>query len=644
MLYRVTNKISYLQSNSSIYRRMIKHSLMITLISFIFFLVGAASPFGDSIETKRVLVLYSLEKGNVGQERMDAQLQAIFSSNKTFNIKIYNEYLDLIRFPEAKQISHLTDFLHQKYAREKPDVVLTVLPPALDALEQHGGTLFKGTPVVAACLPRDRAKSLAGSALRKRATGIIYVDNAYEIAQSALRLRPGTKYIAFIAGASPLDISFKVPILREIKRAAGGMELIDLSGLTIAETLSRVHNLPPDTIVFNTSIFRDKEGVTFTPPEALRMVSNASNAPVFGFVETHMGKGIVGGRLASLQWQIEKVAELAQRVLAGESPAAIPIAEEGGYLTIYDWKELKRWGIPESSLPKGSIIINRELNILDRYKKYLFAGALFLILQTVFIAFLIDTNRKQKTASAQLRESEERYRELLRIDRSSRLGELTASLAHELNQPLAAILSNAQAALRFLASGKNDPELSREILQNIVQDDKRAADVIRSLRSMVKKGETRKEPVNINDILREVIAISRGELTAHNVVIETLLDEILPSVIADKTQIQQVALNLIMNAMDAVAQNSPDKRKIILQTELRDGFVRASVHDSGPGIPAEQADSIFDPFYTTKNNGLGMGLAVCKSIITGHEGRIWGENNPEGGATLSFALRAADHG
>jgi signal transduction histidine kinase len=617
---------------------------VITLISFIFFLLGATSASSDSRETKRVLVLYSLEKGNVGQERIDAQLNAIFSQNKTFDIKIYNEYLDLIRFPEAKQISRLTDFLHQKYVREKPDVVLTVLPPALDTLEQHGGLLFKEIPIVAACLPRDKAESIAGSPLRKRATGIIYVANAYEIAQSALRLRPGTKRIAFVAGASSLDISFKMPILREIKRAAEGMELIDLSGLTIGETLLRVHKLPPDTIVFNTSIFRDKEGRTFTPPDALRLVSDASNAPVFGFVETHMGKGIVGGRLSSLQWQIEKMAELTQRVLAGESPAAIPIVEEAGYRTVYDWKELKRWRIPESSLPKGSVIINKNLNLFDRYKKYTIAGLLFLILQTVLLVLLIKINRKQKTASAQLRESEERYRELLRVDRSSRLGELTASLAHELNQPLAAILSNAQAALRFLASGKNDPELSREILQNIVQDDKRAADVIRSLRSMIKKGEVRKGPVNINDTLLEVIAIAQGELTSHNVLIETLLNGTIPPVIADKTQIQQVALNLIMNAMDVMAQCAPDKRKIIVQTKLRDSFVRASVHDYGPGIPAERVDSIFDPFYTTKNNGLGMGLAVCKSIVTAHGGRIWAENNPEGGATLSFELKVADHG
>jgi signal transduction histidine kinase len=370
------------------------------------------------------------------------------------------------------------------------------------------------------------------------------------------------------------------------------------------------------------------------------MVSNASNAPVFGFVESHMGKGIVGGRLASLQWQIERVAELIERILAGEAPAEIPIAEEAGYLTIYDWRELRRWEIPESSLPKYSVLINKELTVFARYKRYIIAGVLFIILQTVLIVFLIDLNKKQKRASAKLQESEERYRELLRVDRSSRLGELTASLAHELNQPLAAILCMAQAGLRFLASGKNDPELSSEILQNIVQDDKRAADVIRSLRSMVRKGGSNQEPVNITNVLHEVIAITHSELIAHNMLIDTLLDETLPSVMANKTQIQQVALNLILNAIDANAQSAPDKKKIILQTERDDGFVRVAVHD---WTRIQRSGLIASSILFTKNNGLGMGLAVCKSIITAHEGRIWAENNPEGGATLSFALRAADH-
>jgi signal transduction histidine kinase len=621
----------------------VKRSLIMIFVAVIFLLPRIASVSADSRVTKRVLILYSLDKDNKGQNRFCDQLEEVFNRDKTWHIKIYNEYLDLIRFQVLENTAAVNDYLRRKYSREKPDVVITVLPPAFDSLELNGNELFKGTPIIAAFIPRVKAESLEHSPLHNRVKGIVYADNVYEIVQSALKLRPATKHVAFIAGTSALDKSFAVPILGEIKRAARGQDLIDLSQLTMGETLSRVHHLPPDTVVFITSVFRDKEGVNFYAHDALKLVSNASNAPVFGFVETHIGMGIVGGRLASVQWQVEKVAELTHRILAGESPSAIPVVLEAGYHTVYDWRELKRWGISANSFPKGSTLINQEVTLFARYRMYFIAALVFLILQMFLIAFLIHLNRTQKKTSVQLRDYEERYRELLRIDRSSRLGELTASLAHELNQPLQAILSNAQAALRFLTSGKNDPELSREILQNIVQDDKRAADVIRSLRSMVKKGEIKKEPINVNDVVHEVISIIKGESISQNIVIETLLDEAAPSITADRTQIQQVLLNLITNAMDAVGHGAFHMKKIVLQTERRDSFVRIAVHDYGPGIPGERIDGVFEPFYTTKTNGLGMGLAVCRSIIKNHGGRIWAENNPEGGATFFFELQAAGH-
>lgn len=615
-----------------------KYCFTMLLLGISLFLSGLPSASADSKIIKRVLVLYGLEKGNVGQDFFDARLREILGRKENFDIHIYNEYLDLNRFHTQENISALTELLRSKYSDEKPDVMITVLPSALDLVEHHAGDFFDGIPLVAALLPRDRAESFERSPFNKKSIALVFADNAYDIAQSALLLRPNTKHVAFVAGSSPLDESFKVRILREIRRAAEGKELIDLSGLTMGEILSRVRTLPPDSIVFFTSIFRDKEGVAFNPPDALRLISHASNSPVFGFVESHLGKGIVGGRLATLQWQIEKTAELTQRVLDGESPSSIPIVEEEGYRLVYDFKEMARWKIPEISLPKGSILVNKEPNIFERYRPVILAASVFIVFQTFFIGYLIRLNRKQKKISLQLIEYEERYKELLRIDRTSRLGELTASLAHELNQPLTAILSTAQAALRFLESGNNDPALHREILQNIVQDDKRAADIIRSLRSMVKKEEVVRERVNVVEALSEVVAITHGELIRHNIQVETLLDAGLPPVLANKGQIQQVLLNLILNALDSLDQVAADGKTIILQTEKSDGFVRVAVIDNGKGMPRGNIDQIFEPFFTTKDTGLGMGLSVCKTIIGFHGGRIRAEQNPAGGLTISFEL------
>ncbi len=228
--------------------------------------------------------------------------------------------------------------------------------------------------------------------------------------------------------------------------------------------------------------------------------------------------------------------------------------------------------------------------------------------------------------------------ELLRVQRLTRLSELTASLSHELNQPLAAILSSAQAALRFLKSATPDLDLFRTILENIVEDNKRAAGVIRSLRSLVKREVKEKEPLNMNEVLGDFLSLFRSEAIIRNVEIKTDFDNSLPPVCGDKVQLQQVVLNLVMNATEAMSHIPPQQRRIILGTHATGDHIQVTVRDSGPGIDSAKLHDIWQPFFTTKGTGLGIGLSVCTSIVQAHGGRIWAENNPDGGATFLFEL------
>ena len=427
-------------------------------------------------------------------------------------------------------------------------------------------------------------------------------------------------------------------------------------------------------------------------------------------------------------------------------------------LYMFDWKQMKRWGIKERKLPEGSIIVNKEMTFWEAFRWYIIGTILFVIVETLLVVFLIALYKKQKRVEKQLHEAAKEWQitfdsiqdsmiildpelkvvrvnapalaffnlpaekvlgkhcytlvhgtseppkiclvpamkrtkghedtelydrernawfhismapvlndkgeitsivhqarditeqkrteaeiqlaraELLRVERSFRVSELTASLAHELNQPLAAILSNAQAALHFLESNKPDLNEFREILRDIVQDDKRAGNVIRSLRSMMKREEGEKKPINLNEVLNDVVAILHSEAVFRNARIETDYGGSLPLVLADRVQLQQVILNLIMNAAEAISQNSPEERRIILRTEATDNRVRVSVRDFGRGIDKENLERLFQPFFTTKGSGLGMGLAISKSIIEANGGRIWAENHPEGGATFAFEL------
>jgi PAS domain S-box-containing protein len=247
------------------------------------------------------------------------------------------------------------------------------------------------------------------------------------------------------------------------------------------------------------------------------------------------------------------------------------------------------------------------------------------------------TARKQAELEVQQQRGE-----LAHLSRVTMLGELSGSLAHELNQPLTAILSNAQAAQRFLAHDNADLNEVRDILADIVAEDKRAGEVIRRLRLLRKKGEMQHQPFDLNEAVREVLKLVRSDLVNQGVAAHTELAPALPAVNADRVQLQQVLLNLVMNACDAMAGGPAGDHKLIIRTELAgDEGIRVSVADRGVGLAPDNLEKVFEPFFTTKVQGMGLGLSVCRTIITAHGGKLWAANNPERGATFHFTLPAS---
>jgi len=219
------------------------------------------------------------------------------------------------------------------------------------------------------------------------------------------------------------------------------------------------------------------------------------------------------------------------------------------------------------------------------------------------------------------------------------LGELSTALAHELNQPLTAILSNAQAAQRLLAHGRLEGEELTAILADIVTAAQRASEVIYQVRAMLKKGEVQRQPLDINAIIREVSKLIHSDLITRQVSLAMTLDTTLPGVTGDPIQLQQVVLNLLLNGAEAMLASASRPRQLEVRTTRPDAAtIEVSVHDTGVGIDPQQVEHIFEPFVTTKPHGLGMGLAISRSIIAAHGGRLWAENNADGGATFHFTL------
>jgi C4-dicarboxylate-specific signal transduction histidine kinase len=241
------------------------------------------------------------------------------------------------------------------------------------------------------------------------------------------------------------------------------------------------------------------------------------------------------------------------------------------------------------------------------------------------------------------RESERRYSELqaelAHANRVATMGQLAASIAHEVNQPIAATVTNAQAALRWLNAQPPNVEEVREGLLRIVNDSNRAGDVIGRIRELIKKAPPRKERVDINEAVREVLELIRGEAVKNGASVQTQLADGLPFIEGDRVELQQVLLNVVINAIEAMSGVSDGVRELLVSTGKADSdCLLVAVRDSGPGFAPQTAERIFDPFYTTKPTGLGMGLSICSSIIAAHGGRLWASANLPRGAVVQFTL------
>src|SRR5436190_3153328 len=303
---------------------------------------------------------------------------------------------------------------------------------------------------------------------------------------------------------------------------------------------------------------------------------------------------------------------------------------------VFDWRELQRWGISESALPSGSEIYFRQPTLWAQYRWQILGIIAALLLQAVLISWLIYEHRRRSLAEVQSRNA---LAELAHMNRLETAGQLSASIAHEINQPITGMVLKASAALRWLAVEKPDMDRIRTILTDIVGAGERTGAIITGVRAMFTKDANAKVPLNLNNLITTVLALLRLDLQKDDVRVETQLDEQLPAVIGDAVQLQQVILNLVVNAADAMRAVQP--RILTIQSNRSASYmVQLSIEDSGTGISAPDRERIFNPLVTTKAGGMGMGLSICRSIIESHGGKIWVSAAASRGAIFQFELPA----
>jgi signal transduction histidine kinase len=300
----------------------------------------------------------------------------------------------------------------------------------------------------------------------------------------------------------------------------------------------------------------------------------------------------------------------------------------------YDWRLLQRWNISESRLPPGSEVLFREPTAWEHYSWRIALTTAVILAQAGLISALLNAHRRRRLAEVQ---SRQRMKELAHVNRFSTAGELTATIAHEINQPLGAILTNAETADAILNSPSPDIAELKDIVKDIMKDDRRAGDVIRRLRSLVKKAPFDLKNLDFNEVVRETVEFISALAVGRKVkLVSVITPDALP-IIGDHILLEQVIINLVVNATDAMKDTPIENRVISIRTSRVEKFAELSVSDCGPGIPEDKIKEVFEPFFTSKAEGMGMGLSIARTIIEAHNGRISAENQP-GGATFRIRL------
>jgi len=547
--------------------------------------------------------------------------------------------LDMARYADRDMQEAIVDYLQKRQRKWQPDLVVPIGAPAAIFVAKYRERLFPETPIVYASADR---RLLPADALEKNAA---YVGQVYEISgflEDMLQVAPATKNIVVVVGATPLEHIWREVFQKAAEPFANRINFTYYSDLSFDQMLQGVAKLPPNSFIFVLLLLRDASGVTHNADEALQRLHQVANAPINGIFDHQLGLGIVGGRLYQSERVGKEAADIAVRILRGEPTSGIPQILLERLPPRYDSRELQRWKIHEKLLPKRSTILFRAPTLWEQHRTLILAVVTVCALQALLISVLLVNLVKRHRAERSLTRAEEdarRHREQINLlSRVSLLGEMTASLAHELYQPLSAIITNASAGMWSIDKGKEDPATLREILADVEADGRRAHDIIHNVRNTIKKGDPTRRRINLNELVTNVVHVVRPDAVAYSCEIETSLAKDLPLIEVDPIQIQQVLVNLVSNALDAMRQTPPNQRKVEISTAGNgDGEVRLSVRDHGTGIRSE-VEQLFDHFFTTKEQGLGMGLAIVRSIVESHGGEIHAENAADGGARFYFTL------
>jgi len=610
----------------------------------------AVSASAATGEHYRVLLLHSFRQSAPVNADWYSGIARGFERVPGLRVDIDVETLDMGLARDESYFEGLKLVYRRKYADPKPQLIIATYTPALRFLLDSDKELFPGIPILS--LGAD-SQFVVGRKFPPNVTGITTFADIAGTLELALQIHPGTEHVAVIAGAGPLDEAFDRRARQALQPFESRVKLRWLTGMSLEELTSAVHQLPRHSVILYLVAFQDRNRKSYIPRNLVESLSAAADAPIYGLWDTLLGHGVVGGRMITIENDGLLAAQMALRILRGELPSTIPFVVRTGNEAIVDGRELARWQIDENRLPAGTRIRHRQLSPWDQYRTEIVTVMAIIVMQGLLIIALLSHRRRLRRTRNALREEGGRRREaetmaaglrgrLARFSKDRSLGTMATAISHEINQPLTAIQNYAQAAKRRLQSDIDDKPKLIELFGKIEGQAERAGAITRRVRSLVNRGEHQLQRVSVGPLLEEVVRVMEPEIAGRGCAVKWELVGEVPQVLADSLEIQLVLVNLVQNAMQSISSDEKyDKLVTIVAQSISDEEVRVSVMDRGRGVDPDRISDIFEPLSSGTNDGMGMGLAIARAIIDAHGGRIWYEPNPDGGAIFRFILRNA---
>ena len=581
---------------------------------------------------RQVLVLQSFDRGNLVNDYFTGNFRVDLDQRAGRPVNVVQVVVGPTGFVGAPEQA-IVDYIRATFAdRPQPDLIVTIAGPAAVFARNYRRQLFPDTPLLFAAVDR---RFLRDAPLGGNETAVAVAIDFPGLVDDILQLLPKTKQVFMVMGSGLVGQFWRRELEAEFKVFQERLTFVWSTDLALPEILRRCASLPPDSAIFWISFGTDAQGGAYADERVLADLHATANAPVFGLLSPLVGHGIVGARLLSIADLSRSTAEVATRILNAALTTSIGEPRQPSREPIFDWRELQRWGIPESRLPAGSVVRYRVPSLWQAYRRTVLIVTGALIVQSLLIVGLLYQRRARQRA-----ETESRRNLALAADaiRRQTMSALTSSITHELGQPLSAMIHNAEALEAMIGANRATPDVIGEIASDIRSQGVQATQIIERHRTMLRSHQLDKKPIDLRAVINDALALVAHEMHTRRIELAVNLSAAPVVISGDHVLLQQVLVNLVMNAMDAVAEMPPGRRRVTISTDVRETDVALAVRDTGTGLPAHLDGKLFAPFVTTKANGIGIGLTIVRTIVDAHGGALEARNNPEGGATFTVTL------